>query len=95
MNGYNLSLVECFWKIIVPYAKIVYVGNSISYDVSFILIVLPSRPFRPRVRIFFSCNKALYASYIATGRMVKVQFGISDSQNRLKMFKSFEYDYCL
>ena len=82
MNGYNLSLVECFWKIVVPYAKIVYVGNSISYDVSFILIVLPSRPFRPRVRICFSRNKVLYTSYITIDGMVKVDFDISESQNR-------------
>ena len=62
MNGYNLSLVECFWKIVVPYGKIVYVGNSISYDVALISIILPSRPFRPRAPVCFSCNKALYTS---------------------------------
>ena len=71
--------------------KDLYVGNSISYDVAFILIVLPSRPFRPRVPVCFSCNEALYTLYIATGRMVKVQFDISDSQNRIKRFKSFGF----
>ena len=78
MNGYNLSLVECFWKIVVPYAKIVYVGNGVAL----ILIVLPSRPFRPRVRICFSRNKVLYTSYITIDGMVKVDFDISESQNR-------------
>ena len=49
-----------------------------------ILIILPSRSSRPRVPVCFSCNRALYTSYIAIGGIVKVEFDIFDSQKRFK-----------
>ena len=60
-----------------------------------ILIILPSRSSRPRVPVCFSCNRALYTSYIAIGGIVKVEFDIFDSQKRLKKFKSFSFDWSL
>ena len=60
-----------------------------------ILIILPSRSSRPRVPVCFSCNRALYTSYIAIGGIVKVEFDIFDSQKRFKKLQSFSFDLSL
>ena len=60
-----------------------------------ILIILPSRSSKPRVPVCFSCNKALYTSYIATGGMVKVGFDILDSQNCFNKLKIFSFELSL
>ena len=72
--------------------KIIYVGNSLSYDVCRHLNNFASRSSRPRVPVCFSCNRALYTSYIAIGGIVKVEFDIFDSQKRFKKVKSFSFD---
>ena len=60
-----------------------------------ILIILTSRSSRPRVPVCFSCNRALYTSYIATGGIVNVKVDIFDSQKHFKKLKSFSFDLSL
>ena len=57
-----------------------------------ILMLLQSGSFRPRVPVCFSCSKALYTSHTVTGRMVRVDFEVFDSQKCFKKLKSLDFD---
>ena len=60
-----------------------------------ILIILPSRSSRPQVPVCFSCNRALYTSYIATGGIIKVEFDILIHKSILKSLNHFSFDLSL